>query len=105
MLTPVQETGIKKLLSDSTSDEYTDTLVKTLSEVLENTGPQSGESGGASRRLNEPNADTAKKFDEKIKAKMASEKIDYASAAVLVASEDAEGFDAYRENSYIRDGE
>jgi phage I-like protein len=105
LLTPVQETGIKKMLSESTSDEHTDTIVKTLSEILATPGPETGESGGQSRRLNEPNADAAKKFDEKIKARMLSDKIDYASAAVLVASEDNDGFAEYRDASYETEGE
>jgi hypothetical protein len=99
------EAGVKKLLSESTSPEYTETLVKTLSEMLTEVGPLNGEVATQHKRLKDQDADSAKKFDEKIKAKAKAENISYADAAIAVASEDAEGFDEYRVGSYIQDGE
>lgn len=105
VLTPVIEAGITKLLSESESEEYTKTLIKTLSEILENPGPAAGEKGGQPKRLNDADTDSAKKFDEKIKAIMASDKVDYSTAAVMAAAQDQEAFDDYRDSSYMRDGE
>jgi len=99
------EAGITKLLSESTSDEYTETLIKTLSEMLSEVGPEAGEKGGQHKQLTDNDGSSAKKFNDAVKAKMASEKISYADAAVLVASEDSDSYEAHRNESYIKDGE
>lgn len=99
------EAGITKLLSESTSDEYTETLVKTFSDMLSEVGPEVGEKGGQHKQLTDNDGSSAKKFNDAVKAKMASEKLSYADAAVAVASEDSDSYEAHRNESYIKDGE
>lgn len=102
VLSAASEAGIKKLLSDSPTDEYSDTVIKTLSEFLEKGfGPEAGENGGSQPKTDPAVADDVKKFDDKVKAKMLSDKLNYADAAVIVAAEDATEYQAYREASYL----
>jgi len=99
------EAAITKLLSESTSDTYTETLVKTFSDMLSEVGPETGEKGGQHKQLTDQDTSSGKKFNDAVKARMLSDRIGYAEAAVLVASEDNDSYEAHRNESYIKDGE
>lgn len=100
LLTPVAETGIAKLLSEAPSQTYSDTLIKTLSDVLGSL-PSAGETG--STRLGDSidgDNDSVKKFTEGVNAIMLAEKLSYGDAAIQYAARNESGFSDYRDSSY-----
>ncbi len=104
LIAPAHETAIRKLLSESSNDEYSTVLVKLLSDIFGEIGPDAGEIAKTRKLAEDAQTDT-KKFNETVTKLMNERKISYAEAAVIAAAEDENAFEAYRKDSYAREGE
>lgn len=104
LLAPAHETAIRKLLSESSNDEYSTVLVKLLSDIFGEVGPAAGEIAKTKKLAEDAQTDT-KKFNDTVTKLMNERKIGYAEAAVIAAAEDESAFEAYRNDSYAREGE
>lgn len=104
LIAPAHETAIRKLLSESSNDEYSTVLVKLLSDIFGEVGPAAGEIAKTKKLAEDAQTDT-KKFNDTVTKLMNERKIGYAEAAVIAAAEDESAFEAYRNDSYAREGE
>ena len=104
LIAPAHETAIRKLLSESSNDEYSTVLVKLLSDIFSEIGPSAGEIAKTKKLAEDAQTDT-KKFNDTVTKLMNERKIGYAEAAVIAAAEDESAFEAYRNDSYAREGE
>ncbi len=104
LIAPAHETAIRKLLSESSNDEYSTVLVKLLSDIFGEIGPDAGEIAKTRKLAEDAQTDT-KKFNDTVTKLMNERKISYAEAAVIAAAEDENAFEAYRKDSYAREGE
>lgn len=104
IIAPAHETAIRKLLSESSNDEYSTVLVKLLSDIFGEVGPAAGEIAKTKKLAEDAQTDT-KKFNDTVTKLMNERKIGYAEAAVIAAAEDESAFEAYRNDSYAREGE
>ena len=104
LIAPAHETAIRKLLSESSNDEYSTVLVKLLSDIFSEIGPSTGEIAKTKKLTDDAQTDT-KKFNDTVTKLMNERKIGYAEAAVIAAAEDESAFEAYRNDSYAREGE
>lgn len=104
LIAPAHETAIRKLLSESSNDEYSTVLVKLLSDIFSEIGPSTGEIAKTKKLTDNAQTDT-KKFNDTVTKLMNERKIGYAEAAVIAAAEDENAFEAYRSDSYAREGE
>lgn len=104
LIAPTHETAIRKLLSESSNDEYSTVLVKLLSDIFGEIGPDAGEIAKTRKLAEDAQTDT-KKFNDTVTKLMNERKISYAEAAVIAAAEDENAFEAYRNDSYAREGE
>lgn len=104
LIAPAHETAIRKLLSESINDEYSTVLVKLLSDIFGEVGPAAGEIAKTKKLAEDAQTDT-KKFNDTVTKLMNERKIGYAEAAVIAAAEDESAFEAYRNDSYAREGE
>jgi len=104
LIAPAHETAIRKLLSESSNDEYSTVLIKLLSDIFGEVGPAAGEIAKTKKLAEDAQTDT-KKFNDTVTKLMNERKIGYAEAAVIAAAEDESAFEAYRNDSYAREGE
>lgn len=91
--------GLRKLLSESPSTEYSDLVIKMFSDAG---GPLAGEIGGQSKRIVANETDSVKEFSDKVKELMKSnEGMSFSDAAIQVAAQNEDTFTSYRNDSYF----